>query len=254
MTGSPATSTRLTSAASAPTTEISVARLDRLIQVMHEQRAEGLQLAVGKPASLVANGGVRPVTKEALTDAQILGLLREIAGETARGRPAPVRFPTGHRPARSGSSSAPDPEGPAPWSARPRPAPLGSGARRRPPRAGRIWPRPARPWRRCSALLVDSGASDLHLRSGEPPLLRRDGELVREEQPAIPAERLEHDAARHHDARGVRRISGRRATPTGRTRSKGWPASAATPAATGTGRWRSSGSSPRRCAPPTRWG
>src|SRR3954447_2668429 len=97
--GSPATSTRPTFATSAPTTEISVARLDRLIQVMHEQRAEGLQLAVGKPASLVANGGVRPVTKDALTDAQILGLLREIAGETQVGGPAPVggsyRAPTG---------------------------------------------------------------------------------------------------------------------------------------------------------------
>ncbi|MBA3259048.1 MAG: type IV pilus twitching motility protein PilT [Gemmatimonadales bacterium] len=39
--------------------------------------------------------------------------------------------------------------------------------------------------------LVSSGASDLHLRSGEPPLLRRDGELVREELPAVPPERLE---------------------------------------------------------------
>jgi twitching motility protein PilT len=40
-------------------------------------------------------------------------------------------------------------------------------------------------------LLVDAGASDLHLRSGEPPLLRRHGELVREELEALPAERLE---------------------------------------------------------------
>jgi twitching motility protein PilT len=40
-------------------------------------------------------------------------------------------------------------------------------------------------------VLVDSGASDLHLRSGEPPLLRRHGELVREAQAAIPAERLD---------------------------------------------------------------
>ena len=43
-------------------------------------------------------------------------------------------------------------------------------------------------------VLVDSGASDLHLRSGEPPLLRRHGELVRQEQPALPAERLDDDA------------------------------------------------------------
>ena len=40
-------------------------------------------------------------------------------------------------------------------------------------------------------LLVSSGSSDLHLRTGEPPLLRRSGELVREALPVIPAERLE---------------------------------------------------------------
>jgi twitching motility protein PilT len=40
-------------------------------------------------------------------------------------------------------------------------------------------------------LLVDAGASDLHLRTGEPPLLRRHGELVRDERPAVGAERLE---------------------------------------------------------------
>jgi twitching motility protein PilT len=40
-------------------------------------------------------------------------------------------------------------------------------------------------------LLVSSNASDLHLRSGEPPLLRLHGELVRAERPVIPAERLE---------------------------------------------------------------
>jgi twitching motility protein PilT len=40
-------------------------------------------------------------------------------------------------------------------------------------------------------LLVDAGASDLHLRTGQPPLLRRNGELVRQERPTLPAERLE---------------------------------------------------------------
>ncbi len=40
-------------------------------------------------------------------------------------------------------------------------------------------------------LLVEAEASDLHLRSGEPPLLRRHGELVREKLAPIPAERLE---------------------------------------------------------------
>jgi twitching motility protein PilT len=40
-------------------------------------------------------------------------------------------------------------------------------------------------------LLVESEASDLHLRSGEPPLLRHHGELVRQPGEPIPAERLE---------------------------------------------------------------
>jgi twitching motility protein PilT len=171
-----------------------VARLDRLIQVMHEQRAEGLQLAVGKPASLVANGGVRPVTKDALTDAQILGLLREIAGETQVGGPAPVAFsyraPSGE--VRIELASGPD--GPR---AVVRPSAAGAAAGSAPaggPAAATRGPDLAEARAAIEALfrvLVDSGASDLHLRSGEPPLLRRHGELVREEQAAIPAERLD---------------------------------------------------------------
>src|SRR5687767_210159 len=51
---------------------------------MREQRAEALQLAVGKPASLMQNGSVRPITREPLSDSQIQGLVREIASaETA---------------------------------------------------------------------------------------------------------------------------------------------------------------------------
>ncbi|MDQ3208432.1 MAG: type IV pilus twitching motility protein PilT [Gemmatimonadota bacterium] len=40
-------------------------------------------------------------------------------------------------------------------------------------------------------LLVESGASDLHLRTGEPPMLRNNGELGRQAFPALTAERLE---------------------------------------------------------------
>ena len=36
-----------------------MARLDRSIQVMHKQRADILQLAVGQPAALVTNGAAR---------------------------------------------------------------------------------------------------------------------------------------------------------------------------------------------------
>jgi twitching motility protein PilT len=40
-------------------------------------------------------------------------------------------------------------------------------------------------------LLVESGASDLHLRTGEPPLLRYDGALARQSHPPISAEKLD---------------------------------------------------------------
>jgi twitching motility protein PilT len=163
-----------------------VARLDRFIQVMHEQRADGLQLAVGKPAALLANGAVRPVTKDPLTDAQILGLLREIAGESAGqlGGSGPVAFsyqaPSGEvRVELASGSDGPRavlrPTGVAPQAS-------ASSADLAEARAA---------MEVLFRLLVDSGASDLHLRSGEPPLLRRHGELVREGQTALPAERLE---------------------------------------------------------------
>jgi len=40
-----------------------VARLDRLIQVLYEQRGDALQLAVGKPVTLLANGSARALTR-----------------------------------------------------------------------------------------------------------------------------------------------------------------------------------------------
>ena len=72
-----------------------MARIDKLIQVMHEQRAETLTLSVGKPAYLMQNGAVRHLTREPLSDAQIQALVREIASpETAArlGSAGPVAF------------------------------------------------------------------------------------------------------------------------------------------------------------------
>jgi twitching motility protein PilT len=180
-----------------------VARLDRLIQVMQEQRAESLQLAVGKPASLIQNGSVRPITREPLSDVQIQGLLREIAsGETASQLGfAPVTFayrsPFGEvkvemgagaggvavlRPAAPSTPAATVPRStPPPVAATPPPAarPTQDGAEHR----GAI--------EALFRVLVQSGASDLHLRSGEPPMLRLHGELRREEQPPLSPERVE---------------------------------------------------------------
>jgi twitching motility protein PilT len=192
-----------------------VARLDKLIQVMQEQRADALQLVVGKPASLMQNGSVRPITREPLNDAQIQGLIREIAsaetatqlgfadvsfsyrspfGEirvelkpgangTAVLRPvvpampaAPAAPPT--RPPPSATSAPSSPTSPfSPPSAAARPAQDVAGHR------GAM--------EELFRQLVQSGASDLHLRTGEPPMLRVDGELNRQGQTSLGAERLE---------------------------------------------------------------
>ena len=184
-----------------------MARLDRLIQVMQEQRAEALQLTVGKPASLVQNGSVRPITREPLSDVQIQGLLREIASADAQSQlelAEPVVFayrsPFGEvqverrpgangvavlRPA-AGPAAAPTPSGPTAAPPAP-PPPAAATAARSTQDASEHRSAIEALFR----LLVQSGASDLHLRTGEPPMLRLHGELARQQQPPVSAERLE---------------------------------------------------------------
>ncbi|MGH7528452.1 MAG: type IV pilus twitching motility protein PilT [Gemmatimonadales bacterium] len=168
-----------------------MARLDRLIQVMHEQRAHALQLTVGQPASLVTDGAHRAVTREPLNDSQILGLVREItapdaAGQLAAGTPLafPYRAPSGDvnvelKAAAGGTSAVLRPVG------------VGSGGASPAARSAQELGEAREALEQLFRLLVDSGASDLHLRGGQPPLLRRHGELAPEAREPIPAERVE---------------------------------------------------------------
>jgi twitching motility protein PilT len=158
-----------------------VARIDQLIQVLHEQRGDALQLAVGKPAVLVRNGTTRPLTKDPLSEGQIAALVREIAPAEAAARigsAADFEY-------RAPSGSVQVQSGPAETTVRPRTAaarPGRSEAELRELRGA------------MDALfhrLVESGASDLHLRTGDVPILRRDGELARLEGEPLPAERLD---------------------------------------------------------------
>ncbi len=167
-----------------------MARLDRLIQVLYEQRAEALRLAVGKPAALVANGSARPLTKEPLTDAQILTLVREVADPASAprlGGSEAVTFPYVSPSGQVSVAVTPGSGGPvvevrAAGAAGPATTAGRSGAELSEAREA---------VEELFHLLVETGASDLHLRSGEPPLLRQHGELQRQDRPALGAERLE---------------------------------------------------------------
>jgi twitching motility protein PilT len=164
-----------------------VARLDRFIQVMHEQRADALQLTVGQPAALVTNGAARAITRDPLNEGQIVGLVREVASPETAGRVgggSPVSFGY-HSPSGEVQVEL---------------TPGAEGARAvvRPARAGAAAAASATDVAEARAemegllrLLVEAEASDLHLRAGEPPLLRRHGELVREALAPLQAERLE---------------------------------------------------------------
>ncbi|MGH7508421.1 MAG: type IV pilus twitching motility protein PilT [Gemmatimonadales bacterium] len=183
-----------------------MARLDKLIQVMHEQRAEALQLNVGKPASLMQNGTIRHLTRESLNDAQIQGLVREIATPESLARfgsAEPVAFayraPTGEvqvelrpgpggsallRPATVGAAAAPSPAAAA---APPAAAPPAAAAARSPQDTAQA----QAAIDTLNRMLVESGASDLHLRTGEPPMLRLHGELARQAQTPLSGDQLE---------------------------------------------------------------
>ena len=164
-------------------------RLDRFIQLMYEHRGEGLQLVAGQPLVLLARGSAKPLTRESLTEPQVLALVREIAPAAMATLVAPgaqVTFtyetPTGQievevRPGPAGSGAFVKPTGPA--------AGVGTGE-----------PHTADPAVRdaMEALLrtlVSTGASDLHLRSDEPPVLRHHGELARQEGEPLSAGRVE---------------------------------------------------------------
>jgi twitching motility protein PilT len=169
-----------------------VARLDRLIQVLHEQRADALRLAVGKPAALVTNGSARPLTKEPLTDGQILTLVREVADPVSAPRLGGAEAVTFPYQAPSGQVTVaftPGAGGPVVEVRAAGTAPSGGAGP-----GGRSTAELAEARAAMDdlfRLLVDAGASDLHLRSGEPPLLRHHGELARQDRPALSAERLE---------------------------------------------------------------
>jgi twitching motility protein PilT len=172
---------------------------------MVDNKAQGLVLAPGRPVSLLLDSGPRAVTKDPVAAPQILALVREVvpAGEQARlTGPVATTFqyaaPSGAVtleviPENDGTRVVIRPDGGAP--AAPAPAPATSP----PPQAAPVVARATREAGGARALLeallrktVEIKGSDLHLRTGEQPIIRRDGELVRQEGQVLEAELVDN--------------------------------------------------------------
>ena len=190
-----------------------MAQLDRFLSALVSHRASALMLGADVPAQLDMHGTPRAITKTAFNETQLLGLLQELAPGNARmaldsgaaaafaytsedgafdvqvtpraeGLRAVVRV--------QGSLAAPAPVEKAPpaeaatASAEASPAPVArasSSTARVSDEHVEVGMPPESPERgRIEGMLrmmVHRGSSDLHLRVGEPPIVRVDGEMVR---------------------------------------------------------------------------
>ena len=155
-----------------------MARLDRLLTVVHEYRAEGLHLGSGFPARVKIGGGLKPVTKEILDAEMIRSLLQEIAA------PEVVTAWDGSEPLSFGYQS---PSGQVQVAVTPTPHGIEASLRFVTVTEATISESDSGMNEAREAIttllrkLFQDGGSDLHLRSGEPPLIRKDGALLRVE-------------------------------------------------------------------------
>ncbi len=175
-----------------------MAQLDRLLAAVVSQRADALHLASDDAAQLVAGDALRPLTRHALSAQQVLVLLREIAPpdaalEIEAGRPVRFRYVTAE-----GSFLAELEVADGRWSAALRLEAQGNPATLSGSHVAIVAAVEAQASDAAAVFmdtllreLVTLGGSDLHLRCGEPPIVRKDGELVRLDGPSLDDARLE---------------------------------------------------------------
>jgi len=161
-----------------------VARLDRFIEAMHRRPDDVLTVSAGGPICLVRGEAANPITRESLTAEQVLALVREIAPAelTAQVRPDAALDFDYEAPAGGVHVTFRADEGRATARLERAEAARASNGGRHEARA------------ELDALLtrlVRLGGSDLHLRVGEPPIVRKDGKLVRETAPPLTPEGLQ---------------------------------------------------------------
>jgi twitching motility protein PilT len=171
-----------------------VARLDRFLEVLAAHGGESLRLSVGQPVRMEQRGVLRPVSRETLDETQVAALIKELAPAAM----VPLLTPRARL-----SFTYQAPVGPVEVELNPENGGSGAVLRFRREGAPRTAP-PAAPGPSAADLeagrqaidaqlrqLVERGGSDLHLRVGEPPIIRKDGDLVRLEAIAVEAEALE---------------------------------------------------------------
>jgi twitching motility protein PilT len=192
-------------------------RLDPFVDVMLRERADQLYLLPDEPVTLVKDGKPRKVSKQPLTDQHIYALMVEVAPPEAADKidqhsetefdyaasrglvrvrivpesgrltavisalPAPSRPPRASVIAAAPMVESPAgvPESPAAQAALPGEF-VASHYKAAEQRLGKLL-----------RTLVQTGSSDLHLRVGEPPLLRTHGEIKRQEGTALSVNDLE---------------------------------------------------------------
>ena len=162
-----------------------MAQLDRLLAVLVSRRGDSIRLVQDEPAFLMRGAESQALTRGPLTPAQVLTIVREVAPadteeRVERGERAQFEYTMGTdafvgRVHRDKGRLTVDvaPRAPSNGTARPTPAVIGS-----------VMPRGDHEAQAAiDALLRNQAtrkASDLHLRSGERPLYRVDGDIVPE--------------------------------------------------------------------------
>ena len=158
---------------------------------MKAQAGEAVRLLPGQPIALKKNGFVKAMTKESLSEQQIVGLLREITPPqlTERlGTSAEFAF-TYDSPEGAVEVQVTPASGSVQVTLRSLfpPVPVSRAEPEAPPDLGM----PRQRIESLFAAMAERGASDLHLRTGSPPILRCGGELVTTEEPALTGEEIE---------------------------------------------------------------
>ena len=189
-----------------------MAQLDRFLAALVSHRASALMLGSDVPAQLDMHGTPRAITKTAFSETQLLGLLQELAPGNARmaldsGAATTFSYSSDDGafdvqvlPRAEGLRAVVRVQGAAAPVAEKRASPAADAAASQPSattapqhtsaQAGRVSEehvevgRPAASAERdriegMLRMMVQRGSSDLHLRVGEPPIVRVDGEMVR---------------------------------------------------------------------------